>query len=345
MAQLPTTDSIQISNQPFLCPHAEPLLVELKRRATALANQSIRPDIATEVAFHGVISGIHEVCAATRGCEDAGLSREDMEDALRSLREACRESPFIRHITEWPSGFPGDFRIVDRICQATNTAPPGTLGYWLEEYSLVCGMAQQHRNKVQRQAHELLSMVRATIHRSIPCRLLVLACGGCPDLESVQDELADLPFQGTAIDQDPEAIEASRHRLKKLSDRIDFIEGNVIRRIPELSRKGQFELIVAGGLFDYLPDRIAAFLIKQVCSRLLAPGGRFFFTNIARGNPYEDWTRYVCDWRLIQRSEPDLNALLGAAGECMRVRFERDLTRLTFFVTADAPAEWNNGIQ
>jgi extracellular factor (EF) 3-hydroxypalmitic acid methyl ester biosynthesis protein len=233
---------------------------------------------------------------------------------------------------------------VGRICSGANTAPPGTLGYWLEEYHLVCGMAQQHRNKVQRQARELLSVVRAAAQRSTPCRFLVLACGASPDLELVQDELASLPFYGVAIDQDPEAIEASQCRLTKISDRMHFIKGNVVRKIPELSRGGPFDLVVAGGLFDYLPERLAGFLVNQICTRLLAQGGRFFFTNIARGNPYEDWTRYVCEWRLIQRSETEIQVLLGAAGEGKRVCFERDLTRLTVLVTVDMPPaekRWN----
>jgi SAM-dependent methyltransferase len=317
-------------------------LAELECRATAFANERHRPDIATPAAFHEIVSRVHEVCAAARRCEDVGLSREDMDDALSLLREACRESPFFRHISDWPSGYQGDFRIIDQICQQSNKAQPGTFGYWLEEYTLTCGMAQQHRNKVHRQGRELLSMVRARAARPSPGRFLVLACGGSPDLELVQEELANLPFQGVAVDLDPEAIKASMRRLPKLTDRVQFIEGNVIKKISDLARCGPFDLVVAGGLFDYLPDKVAKFVVRNVCTRLLRPGGRFFFTNIARGNPYEDWTRYVSDWRLIQRSEPDLEALVAAAESPLRVECERDLTRLTVFVTVETHANTND---
>jgi extracellular factor (EF) 3-hydroxypalmitic acid methyl ester biosynthesis protein len=317
---------------------ADELLAELECRATVLANERHRPDVVTPAAFHEIVGRIHEVCAAARRCEDAGLSREDMDDALGCLREACRESPFFRHISDWPNGYAGDFQIIDQICKQSNKALPGTFGYWLEEYTLISGIAQQHRNKVHRQGRELLSMVRARAESPSPGRFLILACGGCPDLEQVQEDLASLPFRGVAVDLDPEAIKASTQRLPKLADRMQFIEGNVVKKIPELARCEPFDLVVAGGLFDYLPDKVAKFVVRNVCTRLLRPGGRFFFTNIARGNPYEDWTRYVSDWRLIQRSEPDLEALIAAAELPLRTKCERDLTKLTVLVTVETHA-------
>jgi extracellular factor (EF) 3-hydroxypalmitic acid methyl ester biosynthesis protein len=316
-------------------------LAELECRATAMARERYRPDITKVSAFHEIVSHVHRVCAATRRCEDLGLSREDMDDALVSLREACRESPFFRHISDWPSGYAGDFRIIDRICDQCNEAQPGSFGYWLEEYQLTTGMAQQHRNKVHRQGRELVAVVRAQAERSISARFLILACGGSPDLEQVQDELAALPFYGVAVDLDPDAIQASTQRLPKIANRMHFIEGSVVKKIAELSRCGPFDLVVAGGLFDYLPDKVAKFVLRNVCTNLLRPGGRFFFTNIARGNPYEDWTRYVSDWKLIQRSESDLETLVASVELPLRVKWERDLTKLTVLVTVETEADAN----
>jgi extracellular factor (EF) 3-hydroxypalmitic acid methyl ester biosynthesis protein len=65
-----------------------------------------------------------------------------------------------------------------------------------------------------------------------------------------------------------------------------FIPGNVLRAIPALAAQGPYDLVLAGGLFDYLPDRVARFVIGKAMTRLCKPGGLFYFSNIGTGNPY-----------------------------------------------------------
>ena len=91
---------------------------------------------------------------------------------------------------------------------------------------------------------------------------------------------------------------------------------------------------LAGGLFDYLPDEHATYLIKHAWS-LLEPGGVFFFTNIARGNPYRPLIEYFGDWFLIERSEDDVLRLCHAAGISRDVvSITREETGLTLMIEA-----------
>src|SRR5215813_11883261 len=71
--------------------------------------------------------------------------------------------------------------------------------------------------------------------------------------------------------------------------------------------------LLAGGLFDYLPDEHARYLIRHAWS-LVDDGGALFFTNIARGNPYRPLIEYFGDWFLIERTEEDVMRLCEAAG-------------------------------
>jgi extracellular factor (EF) 3-hydroxypalmitic acid methyl ester biosynthesis protein len=75
----------------------------------------------------------------------------------------------------------------------------------------------------------------------------------------------------------------------------------------------RFDLVVAGGLFDYLPDRWAVTTLRAI-RRMMAPGGRLLFSNIAAGNPFRPWLEYLAEWRLIERHETDLRRLLREAG-------------------------------
>lgn len=97
--------------------------------------------------------------------------------------------------------------------------------------------------------------------------------------------------------------------------------------------------MVAGGLFDYLPDRFLVIVLETIFHHLLAAGGIFLFTNIADGNLYRPLMRYAVDWHLIERSEADLRSLCQASSipaDCMKI--ERDESQLTWIVRLRKPA-------
>ena len=92
-----------------------------------------------------------------------------------------------------------------------------------------------------------------------------------------------------------------------------------------------------GGLFDYLPDRHATYLIETVYHGLLAEGATFYFTNIARNNPYRSLIEHLGEWILIERSEDDIRALCRDARvpeEAVRTR--RDETGLAVLVEVES---------
>jgi len=87
-----------------------------------------------------------------------------------------------------------------------------------------------------------------------------------------------------------------------------------MKLVRRLAASGvRFDLVLAGGFFDYLPERHATYLIEHAYA-LLEPGGTFFFTNIGNGNPYRVLIEYFGDWFLLERSEEDLLRLCDLAG-------------------------------
>jgi len=312
------------------------LLEELARAADALADLAETELMRDVGAFHAVVAGMHRVAASARACAVAGLTREDMGSELQRLRRACEQSPFTRHITTWPRGYPGDFDIVDYICAQQNRAAPGTLSYWIEEYSLGTTLAQQHRNKVARQAAEILGCAETALSRNEDASIAVLACGSSPDLVQVQHRVAHTGTRFLVADSDEEAIQTTVNRLPALAGRIETITGNVVRTLGQIARRGPFNLVLAGGLFDYLSDPVAELVVRR-CVGMLRPGARFFFSNMAPGNPHDDWIRYVCDWALIARDEEAIRNLVAkAVGPRVEVRTERDATRLTVLATVQS---------
>lgn len=284
--------------------------------------------------YDDVIITVHQLMRSLRAAEQAGQPRDVLRQELREAWALHGRSPFIKRLQTWPRGYAGDFETIEYLCEGVNRAEPGTLPHALERYALNCDAAQQHRNKVARQGRLILDAFR---RGRAHARVLSLACGGSRDIAPYAEELAG--YGGTLVvnDVDPGALSLTQERLRALGERLVVVPGNAMRRYDDVAAAGPFDLAVAGGLFDYLPTPIATRLVASVY-RSLRPGGRFFWTNMAVGNPYRPWIENLADWVLIERSETEVYALTTAAGiDPANVKMSREETGLTVLVTIEKP--------
>lgn len=294
------------------------------------------PDLSSsgpsQLSFHRVVAAIHETCAAVEDAEKHGVSAERIWEELQTTRAAFGRSPFMRRIQTWPRGYPGDFETIEYLLAQRVTAAPDTMEYWLEYYALSTPIAQQHRNKVEAQARQVASVLRGS--GAEKPRILVLACGSAPDLGRIVDVIRDADCTVVLNDADPAALAMASQRLSAVRDKLVVVEGNVFGKTKFLHDAGPFQLIVAGGLFDYLSDRQAEWLLRR-CARMLAPGGTVFFTNVANPNPYRGWMEYLADWHLIARTEHDVRKLVSSGlGDRAACDVSTDASGLALFVSA-----------
>lgn len=265
--------------------------------------------ISPSELYHSALSRLHDICSAVLRCEAAGMTRDSIVASLASAREIHSRSPFVRRLQDWPRGYPGDFETVARIVRGSAGAAPPTLAETCESYSLNFPIAQQHRNKVQHQSRRLLATM---MERPRQSRILTLACGGVPDFELIAPHLAGFAGEVWLNDSDLDALDHAATVLRSIESQCHFVRGNAV--LMARSFPGDFDLVLAGGLFDYLEDRHAVHLIRTIYHRQLRAGGKFFFTNIARGNPFRCLIEYMGDWSLIERSEQDIRQLCRQAG-------------------------------
>jgi ubiquinone/menaquinone biosynthesis C-methylase UbiE len=239
-------------------------------------------------------------------------------------------SPFFSRLQRWPRGYPGDFETIQYLLCAENLAPRGTAAFHLEQYGLTCPAAQQHRNKVLRQAELARNLLRDG-NVSAPS-ILSLACGSSPDLAHVRDYLRQ-DVCVTLVDSDADALELSRQALTDVPVQCRLVHGNVLRLKRLLPDTQPAHLILIGGLFDYLRDSTIQRFLKLLWNEFLAPGGRLFFTNISPDNPDRLLIEYFGDWVLTARDEAALSRLCDLAGldGCHR-HLQRDATGCTILV-------------
>jgi extracellular factor (EF) 3-hydroxypalmitic acid methyl ester biosynthesis protein len=262
--------------------------------------------------------------------EKAGYGRAAIEGALEPVWELQSKSPFFYRIQTWPRGYPGDFETIEYICEGTNKSRPGTVEYFIEQHLLTCGITQQHRNKVAWQASKILETCLGSNEER---RVLSVACGGSRDLRSIQSFLEAAPAQFFLNDMDADALVHSVKSLPHLEGKLHPVPGNAFSAVRTFKARGPFDLIIAGGLFDYLSERQIGWLLDKL-AKCLKIGGRICFTNFAVGNPYRPWMDYLTRWRIIERSEADFVALIRGLNPSisMEVDISRDQTDLTYLI-------------
>jgi extracellular factor (EF) 3-hydroxypalmitic acid methyl ester biosynthesis protein len=254
-------------------------------------------------------------------------SRAEIIDVLGNIRAIAAGSPFIERAQRWPRGYPGDFETIDYMLAAENkVAATSGFAYYIEDFFLQSDICEQHRNKVARQA----ALVQETLDKNPTAKIISIGCGTSEDLFRSLSQIELSPCQITLVDIDEQALHYSKRRLESISSKLEIIHGNIYKVIRRLTSR--YDLILVGGVFDYLKDNVIAVILKELVNRMKKEG-TLFFTNIASGNPYRISMEYLSDWILIERNENDIARIMQSAAVTHSYTMERDATGLTYMVT------------
>lgn len=260
-------------------------------------------------------------------CEQLGINELWIKLALRPVMEIM-STDFACRAREWPRGYPGDFETIDYLYFKQNNHPINSLKWLVEEYFYALPITQQHRNKVTHQA----SLIKDALLKNKNAKIAVLAFGGGIDLSLCEEAIKDSSATIYINDQDEDAIKKTLCRCNTIVDRLHPLEMDIVRALRRLSKDPGFDLIVAGGVFDYLNNKISIHLI-HTAYQILKKQGQFLFTNISNDNAIRVGMEYILNWHLIMRSKEDIYSLCNAAGVHHEgVSIRRDDTNLTFLI-------------
>jgi len=216
--------------------------------------------------------------------------------------------------------------MVNHIITSENRSEEGTFAYYYEDYLLHSDICKQHRNKVACQA----SLIKEAIASKWDTKVLSIGCGTSADMEMCIDEIERSACGITLVDIDKDAIVFSLQQLQQIKERITPLQGNIYKLLCNLSE--HYDLILIGGVFDYLNDKTIIAILQSLRNNL-TENGKIFFTNIDKNNPYRVFMEYTSDWILIERSEDDLISLIVNAGWPMEsYQIIKDETGLTHMV-------------
>jgi hypothetical protein len=231
--------------------------------------------------------------------------------------DLAMSSGFINRLNNWPRGYPGDYETVELMLGENKSfgEEPGSFAEALTQYSLISPIVKQHTNKIDFQRNVVVNRMRLFDSGSRQ-KILSIACGGSMDLALMPANIEVCSAEVLLIDSDADALELSMSRLKSRGfGRIAAVNKNLFRAHRELREFGEFDVVIAGGILDYLNDRFAEVLLSRCIEEYSSKEGVVAFTSMARPNPYDGWMKYIAGWDIIPRNAQDLSVLLSNACE------------------------------
>ena len=238
-----------------------------------------------------------------------------------------------------PRGYAGDYLTIQWIYE-NEPRGHGRLGRLLDQCFLDMHAAQAVRNRRGLLREEIEATLAA--RGGQPARVLSIACGPARELFDVLETL-DEPsrLRATCVDIDLQALAsvADERDRKELRRSMRLEHANVVHLVTGRQKieLPEQDLAYSIGLVDYFDDAFVVRLLDYLYDRL-RPGGRVILGNFHPDNPTKAIMDHVLDWKLVHRSEADMNRLFVKskfARPCERIRFEEQ--RINLFAIASRP--------
>ncbi len=228
------------------------------------------------------------------------------------IKEIIFEDPFTKRCFGQPRGYSGDAVILDMIykhrsIKFDNITDKGKKIY---QYTSSASASQAVRFRREYQAR-LIDEVAGI--RNKP-NILSVACGHLREME-ISKAVKNFEIGGfTGIDQDAKSLEVVKKDYGKYG--VTLLNNSVIDILKGKCSLKNFDLIYAGGLYDYLPDKIASQLTLKLFN-LLADGGRLLIANFIPNIKDIGFMESYMNWHLILRDQVKMEKLMQGISESM----------------------------
>ncbi len=229
---------------------------------------------------------------------------------LRPMRALLHQDPHAQRAYAKPRGYAGDPVLLDYVYGCA-PVPDQTTRCGRDIYRWAAAHSSAFRSVRQRRTI-LSDVIDLAAARRPGARVLALACGHLREAQLSFALCGRAISELVAIDHDPLSLEVVRASFAGLPVR--GVQGTLGELIGGRIDVGEFDLIYAAGLYDYLPDTIARRLTTVLCSRL-AMGGELVVGNFVRCWEAA-YMEAIMDWFLVYRSEAGLLSLADDVSDC-----------------------------
>jgi hypothetical protein len=261
--------------------------------------------------------------------DDSGESEDAREELGRRVQRELLPYLLLTRTAERlyakPRGYCGDYLTIDWLYR-NEPGGSGRIGPLLDRVILDAPAAHAVKNRRGLLAEEILRVVEQK--NDGPARVTSLASGPAREIFDVFDQL-EVPsrLEVNLLDIDLQALAFVSDELarRKLKHQVELTHANLVylatgRQAIDIKEQ---DLVYSIGLIDYFHDRFVILLLDYVYE-LLRPGGKVILGNFHTSNVCKAFIEFVLDWRMIHRTEADMNRLYSAS------RFGRPSTGIRF---------------
>jgi hypothetical protein len=249
--------------------------------------------------------------------EHLAAQREEEPESWPEYARACLQEPvcqllyqdpFTYRAFAKPRGYAGDAVMMDYIYglgeakEAVSGATP--LGRKIFKY-----LISRPSPRAVRHRRQLIATLIDRVAGSGGARVLAVAAGHLREAECSNAVQTGKVQDYVAFDQDEGSLAVVARDYARLGVRT--MAGSVRQILCGNPIPGEFDLVYAAGLFDYL-DRKAATALTCHMFDMTSPGGLMLIPNFLTGVRDSGYMEAFMDWRLIYRDHSDMEALAAA---------------------------------
>lgn len=231
------------------------------------------------------------------------LVPEQVESFREIIKPALNANTLIGHGFVKPFGYPGDFRLIDKI-YSFEINEDKRYKNWD-----VFFQNQPGANAVRNRKDFFIEYCKNLSQKKKDAKVLILGSGPASDVYEFMTSFAGgNNISIDLIDFDQSAIDFSKEKNKQFNGQITYNKINALR----FNSYKLYDLIWSAGLFDYFKDKHFTFLIRKYIN-CLAEEGEMVISNFSTRNPTKRLMEVLSDWYLNLRTESDLYRIASDA--------------------------------
>lgn len=223
------------------------------------------------------------------------------------------QDPFTRWSCEKPRGYSGDAQLLDFIYGHSSVddyiAQSTDIGLAIYDYT-----KDASSSVAVRERRDILTRLvdKVAIGSLDKPEVLAIAAGQLREANQSGALRDGRLKRWVALDQDSLSIGSIARDFAGTA--IEAIDGSVRSILSRHHNLGQFDLVYAAGLYDYLIDKVAIKLTER-CLEMLKPGGQFLFANFAEEIAVDGYMETYMNWALLLRTEDDMWRIIHAVAD------------------------------
>ncbi len=244
-----------------------------------------------------------------------------------------------RQIYRKPLGYPGDYIVMNYIFDYSGNRYLGKCSYEKLINNYTCNVAFAISNV--RRKDFFKKKILEIIKKDNGMKILSVGSGPARELlELAEEGKISKKLTFTCLDLENKVLDYVKERVKDLTDEsskfldINYFHKNIIDLIKDKELKnllGNQDLIYASGLFDYLRERFASRLTKELF-QLLNKGGSLFICNASAVNfSHRAYYELLGEWNMIHRTKEEMLSWAKNLNNISEIKFE-DLTDSTNYL-------------